>query len=91
MLRYLILTVFVGIAALTLHSFYEDNHDVEAAARGLACAGNTAPCTARLVRFERSPVRQTFVFRVGSADIAITCRHALLLVGGYGCQRGDAR
>jgi len=90
-LRYLILAVFVGLAALALHSFYEDNHEVETAARGLACAGNAASCTARLVRFERSPVRQTFVFRVGGADVAITCRHALLLVGGYGCQRGDGR
>ena len=88
MSRYLILALFVALAAVTLHSFYEDNHDVEAAARALACADRTGPCVPRLARFERSPVRQTFAFRMGSADVEITCRHAYLLLGGYACQRG---
>ena len=86
--RYLILALFVALAAATLHSFYEDNHDVEAAARALACADRAGPCAPRLARFERSPVRQTFVFRLGSADVAVTCRHAYLLVGAYACRRG---
>jgi len=86
--RYLILALFVALAAVTLHSFYEDNHDVEAAARALACAERAGPCAPRLARFERSPVRQTFVFRLGSADVAVTCRHAYLLVGAYACRRG---
>ena len=88
MSRYLILALFVGLAAVTLHSFYEDNHDVEAAARTLACAERAGPCAPRLTRFERSPLRQTFVFRMGSADVTVTCRHAYLLLGAYACQRG---
>ena len=90
MVRYLILALFAGLAAVTLHSFYEDNHEVEAAARTLACSEHAAACTPRLARFERSPLRQTFVFRMGSADVSITCRHAWLLVGGYVCQRDGA-
>ena len=87
--RYLILAVFVGLVALALHSFYEDNHQVEAAARGLAC-GSGATCTARLVRFERTPLRQTFFFRLGSADVEVTCRHGWLLIGAYACRRGGS-
>ena len=85
MARYLILAVFVGIAALTLRSFYEDNHAVEAEARRLACSGHAGTCALRLARFERTPLRQTFVFRFGSRDLDVTCRHAWLLVGAYSC------
>jgi hypothetical protein len=85
--RYVILALFVGLAAVTLNSFYADNHEVEAAARALACSGHVGPCAPRLARFERSPMRQTFVFRMGGADVSITCRHASLLVGAYACQR----
>jgi hypothetical protein len=82
----LILSLSVALAALTLRSFYADNHAEEAAARALACAGHAADCPARLARFERSPLRQTFVFRVGGADARITCRRAYLLVGDSTCQ-----
>lgn len=87
MSRYLILASFVALAALALRSFYADNHAEEAAARALACATRSGgDCAARLSRFERSPLRQTFVFRVGGADARITCRHAYLLIGDYTCQ-----
>ena len=91
MARYLVLALFVGLAAVTLNSFYADNREVEAAARALACTEHAGACAPRLARFERSPLRQTFVFRLGSADVSITCRHAWLLVGAYACQPDGAR
>jgi hypothetical protein len=85
-LRLTILAAFVVVAALALYSFYEDNRLVEAEARRVACVGRAGTCAPRLARLERTPLRQTFAFRIGTTDLAVTCRHSLWLVGAYGCE-----
>ena len=85
--RFVILSLFVGVAALAVYSFYEDNQLIEADARRVACEQHAGPCTPRLARLERTPIRQTFTFRLGAIDVPVTCRHALVLVGPYACQR----
>ena len=91
MLRLLILAVFVAVAALAVYSFYDDNQVVAAEARRVACAGHPGPCAPRLTRLERTPLRQTFSFRLGTLDVEVTCRHSMGLVGAYGCERGQSR
>lgn len=84
-LRLFILAAFVAVAALAVFSFYDDNRLVEAEARRVACVGHAGTCAPRLARLERTPLRQTFRFRVGTTDVAVTCRHSMALVGAYRC------
>jgi hypothetical protein len=90
MLRLFILAAFVAVAALAVYSFYDDNRLVEAEARRVACVGHAGTCAPRLARLERTPLRQTFAFRIGTTDVGVTCRHAFLLVGAYACERAPS-
>ena len=70
---------------IAVYNVYGDNADVVKHAESLACG--KAPCV-RLLRAERTPVKQSFTFQTSlrpPATREVRCERALLLVGSFAC------
>lgn len=86
MKRFAVTAVLLAATALGLVNVYGDISSALQAAERLAC-GQT-PCV-RLLRTERTPLRQQFTFQTSlspAATRSIECRRSLVLVGDYACQ-----
>ena len=70
---------------VAVYNVYGDNAELTKTAEALAC-GN-APCV-RLLRAERTPVRQSFTFQTSLSPPKtreVSCERAYLLVGSFAC------
>jgi hypothetical protein len=70
---------------LALYNVYGDNAELVRTAEVLAC--NDAPCV-RLLRAERTPVKQSFTFQTKLSPPQtreVSCERAFLLVGSFAC------
>jgi hypothetical protein len=89
MLRKILTILLLLAAVVSLYNVYSDNTEVVKNAEALAC-GNAA-CV-RLLRAERTPVRQSFTFQTSLQPARtrdVRCERAYLLVGTFGCRAGD--
>ncbi|HET9955363.1 MAG TPA: hypothetical protein VFQ61_12700 [Polyangiaceae bacterium] len=85
----LLLIVGTGVG---LYNVYSDNSELKAQAARLACSER--PCDHELQRESRSPISQSFTFRVElklpkdrrRATVDVDCRRAFWLVGEYECK-----
>jgi hypothetical protein len=70
---------------LAVYNVYGDNAELVKTAEALACGD--APCV-RLLRAERTPVRQSFTFQTQLSPPQtrdVSCERAYLLVGSFAC------
>lgn len=77
------LLLLATVAAL--YNVYGDNAALVSQAESVACGGTCV----RLLRAERTPIRQSFTFQTSvrpAASREVHCTRALLLVGGYRCE-----
>jgi hypothetical protein len=70
---------------LAVYNVYGDNAELVKTAEALACG--SSPCV-RLLRAERTPVRQSFTFQTRLSPPQtreVSCERAFLLVGSFAC------
>lgn len=87
LLRRLLVLTAIAAGVLAFYNFYADNREVEERARRMACGGEPGPCSAALTRLERSPIRQSFRFRVRGKMVDVACTRAYVLLGPMDCRR----
>jgi hypothetical protein len=84
--------VFLGVASA--YNVMSDNHDVEAMAKGIACAfpGDPEPpkngrdtCHPQTTRIERTPIAQSFSIVTARHSVDVRCTRAFIFVGDYAC------
>lgn len=85
-IRKIISALFLVGTVLALYNVYADNSEIVRRAEHIACNGSAC---VRLLRAERTPVRQSFTFQTQlhppvSRDVH--CRRAYYLVGPFDCQ-----
>jgi hypothetical protein len=81
------LLLFATVVAV--YNVYGDNAELVKHAESLAC--RSAPCV-RLLRAERTPVKQSFTFQTGlkpPKTREVDCERAYLLVGSFACKPQD--
>jgi hypothetical protein len=74
---------------VALYNVYSDNAELVRHAEGLACG--KAPCV-RLLRAERTPVKQSFTFQTSlrpAKTREVSCERSFLLVGRFACSPHD--
>jgi hypothetical protein len=74
---------------IAVYNVYGDNAELVKRAASLACG--SAPCV-RLLRAERTPVKQSFTFQTRlqpPKTREVSCERAYLLVGSFACKPRD--
>ena len=83
--RSVLSVVLLSATVAALYNVYADNAELVKTAEALACGKD--PCV-RLLRAERTPVRQSFTFQTSLSPPAtreVSCERAFLLVGSFAC------
>jgi hypothetical protein len=89
LLRQVVTVLLLLTAVVSLYNVYSDNSEVVKSAQALACGA--APCV-RLLRAERTPLRQSFTFQTSLKPARtrdVSCERAYVLLGEVSCRAAD--
>lgn len=91
MKRYASIAFLVLCAVVSACGFYNvlsDNADVRKAAAAVACVEKKCGVGgAAMMREDRTPIAQTFVYSTAAGAVNVRCMRAAILVGAYSCQK----
>jgi hypothetical protein len=85
LLRNALSALLLIATVVAVYNVYGDNAELVKTAETMACGD--APCV-RLLRAERTPVKQSFTFQTSLTPPAtreVSCERAFLLVGSFAC------
>jgi hypothetical protein len=78
--------MFLGFAVMCFVNVFASSVEVDQLAGQTACQGQTEPCEAMPMRWERLPWAHSMQVSTTGGTVIVKCKREYILVGGWGCE-----